>query len=180
MTAVEDPDLQIREPRSSRPRHKGWGGGGLNKKFSALLASVWFKNKGGAPPRPLPWIHHWTGMLRPVSCDKWKPPQDWHIMRLVLKVPALETVGRMYSSFLPKGKENPQGYWYTKNSLGPLPWIRHWTGMLRPVSSHKWKPPQDRHIMRLPPNVPALETVGRMYSSFFLPREKKTCRDTDI
>ena len=30
-------------------------------------------------------------------------------MRLVLKVPALETVGRMYSSFLPKGKENPQG-----------------------------------------------------------------------
>ena len=94
-------------------------------------------------------------------------------MRLVLNVPALEIVGHMYSSFLPKGKENPQGYWYTKNSLGPLPWIRHWTGMLRPVSSHKWKPPQDRHIMRLPPNVPALETVGRMYSSFFSQGKRK-------
>ena len=113
MTAVADSDLQIRGPPSSRPRHKGWGGG-LKKKFSALLASVWSKNKGGAPPGPLPWIYHGIGMLRPVSCDKWKPPQDWHIMRLVRKVPALELVGRMYSSFLPKGKENPQGYWYIK------------------------------------------------------------------
>ena len=115
-TAVADPDLEIRGPRSSRPRHKGCvvGGGGLKNKFSALLASVWSKNKEGATPGPLPWIRHWIGMLRPVSCDKWKPPQDWHIMRLVLKVPALEIVGRMYSSFLPKGKENPQGYWYIK------------------------------------------------------------------
>ena len=56
MTAVADPDLQIRGPPSSRPRHKGWGGGeAVSKKtFSALLASVWSKNKGGAPPGPLP------------------------------------------------------------------------------------------------------------------------------
>ena len=54
MTAVEDPDLQIRGPRSSRPRHKGWGEGRSQKKFSALLASVWSKNKEGAPPGPLP------------------------------------------------------------------------------------------------------------------------------
>ena len=78
---------------------------GLKKKFSALLAPVWSKNKRGAPPGPLPWIRHCIGMLLPVSCDKWKPPQDWHIMLLVLKVPALETVGWLYSSFLPKGKK---------------------------------------------------------------------------
>ena len=58
MTAVADPDLEIRGPRSSRPRHKscvvGGGGGLKKKKFSALLPSVWSKNKGGAPPRPLP------------------------------------------------------------------------------------------------------------------------------
>ena len=77
MTAVADPDLQIRGPRSSRSRHKGWGGGAVSKKkFSALLASVWSKNKGGAPPGPLPWVRYWIGTLRSVSCDKWKLPQD--------------------------------------------------------------------------------------------------------
>ena len=115
MTVVADPDFQIRGPQSSRPRHKGWGGGrSPKKKFSALLASVWSKNKRARPPGPSPWIPQWIWMLRTISCDKWKPLQDWHILRLVLKVPALETVGRMYSSFLPKGKENPQGYWYIK------------------------------------------------------------------
>ena len=114
MTAVADSDFQIRGPRSSRPNIRGGGGGDLKKNFSSFLPSVWSKNKGGAPPGPLHWIRHWVGMLQPVSCDKWKPPQDWHIMRLVLKVPALEIVGRMYSCFLPKGKENPQGYWYIK------------------------------------------------------------------
>ena len=114
MTAVADPDFQLRGPRSSRPRHKSGGGRSQKKRFTALLPSVWSKNKGGASPGPLPLIRHWIGMLRTISCDKWKPPQDWHIMRLVLEVPALETVGRMYSSFLPKGKENPQGYWYIK------------------------------------------------------------------
>ena len=39
---------------SSRPRDKG---GAVSKKFSALQASVWSKNKGrGGPPGPLPWI----------------------------------------------------------------------------------------------------------------------------
>ena len=116
MTAVADPDLQIRGPRSSRSRHKGWGGGGRSPKKNSRLFWPQFglKIRGARPPGPSPWICHWIGMLQPVSCDKWKPPQDWHIMRLVLKVPALETVGRMYSSFLLKGKENPQGYWYIK------------------------------------------------------------------
>lgn len=40
------PDVQIR------------GGGGLKTFFSALRASVWFKNKGRRAPRHLPWIHH--------------------------------------------------------------------------------------------------------------------------
>ena len=77
VTAVADPDLQIRGPRSSRPRHKGcvWGRS-QKKRFEALLASVWSKNKEGATPGPLPWIRHRIGMLRPVSFDKWKPPQD--------------------------------------------------------------------------------------------------------
>ena len=115
MTAVADPDLQIRGPRSSRPRYKGGGGGRSQKKdFRLFCPQLGLKIRGARPPGPLPWIRHWIGMLRPVSCDKWKPPQDWHIMRLVLKVPALETVGRMYSCFLPKGKENPRGYWYIK------------------------------------------------------------------
>ena len=115
MTAVADPDLEIRGPRSSRPRHKscvvGGGGRSQKKKNSRLFCPQFgLKIRGARPPGPSPWIRHWTGMLQPVSCDKWKPAQDRHIMRLVLKVPALETVGRMYSSFLPKGKENPQGY----------------------------------------------------------------------
>ena len=54
MTAVADPDLQIRGPRSSRPRYKGGGGAVSKKKFSALLASVWSKNKGGPAPRAPP------------------------------------------------------------------------------------------------------------------------------
>lgn len=44
---VPVPDLQIR------------GRGGLPKKSSALQASVWSKNKGGAGPGPLAWIRHW-------------------------------------------------------------------------------------------------------------------------
>ena len=33
---------------------KGGGGGGLQKVFSALQASVWSNNKGGQPPLPPP------------------------------------------------------------------------------------------------------------------------------
>ena len=42
--------------RSSRPLHKGGGAAGLQKKFSALRASVWSKNKGAhldPPPHTL-------------------------------------------------------------------------------------------------------------------------------
>ena len=42
-------------------------GGPVSKKiFSALLASVWSKNKGGGPSGLLPWIRHWNGK-QPVS-----------------------------------------------------------------------------------------------------------------
>ena len=43
---------------ASRPPDKEKeGGGAVSKKhFSAPRASVWSKNKGGGPPRPLPWI----------------------------------------------------------------------------------------------------------------------------
>ena len=51
--AVADPDLQIREPWSSRPWDKG-GGGGLKKNFSALRASVWCKHRGGGAASPGP------------------------------------------------------------------------------------------------------------------------------
>ena len=39
-------------------------GPGLQKKFLALQASVWSKNKGGKGAEssaPLPWIRHWFG-----------------------------------------------------------------------------------------------------------------------
>ena len=54
MTAVLDPDLEIRwGGRSSSPLHKG--GRSLKIFFSALRASVWSQNKGGAgPPGPSP------------------------------------------------------------------------------------------------------------------------------
>ena len=56
--SVADPDLQIRVHPDSEIRggSRGWEGGGafLKKFFSALLASVWSKNKGRldsqAPP----------------------------------------------------------------------------------------------------------------------------------
>ena len=58
-------DLQIRGGgvRSSRPLDMG---GAVSKKyfFSILRASVWFKNKGGGPLGPLPWILHWVHTLR--------------------------------------------------------------------------------------------------------------------
>ena len=41
-----------------------WGGLVSKKFFSALQASVWPKNKGGG--QPLPWIHHWAGLLKPL------------------------------------------------------------------------------------------------------------------
>ena len=55
---MPDPDLEIRGVgvgRSSKPLDKG-GGAGLSKKFfSAVRASVWSKNKGGAwAPRAPP------------------------------------------------------------------------------------------------------------------------------
>ena len=63
--AVADADLQIRGGGgggvwgSSNPGIRGEGGARLQKIFSALLASVWSKNKGGVgPPGPLTWIRH--------------------------------------------------------------------------------------------------------------------------
>ena len=57
--AVPDPVLEIRWGGSSRPLDKGEGGVVLAKNFSALRASVWSTNKGGAPPPgPLAWIRH--------------------------------------------------------------------------------------------------------------------------
>ena len=53
---MADPHLEIRGRGgggSSRPLDKR-GGGGLQKIFSPLRASVWSKNKGGGPPGPSP------------------------------------------------------------------------------------------------------------------------------
>ena len=66
---LADPGLQIRGGGRVGDGHLDpeIGGPGLKKKkfFSALRASVWFKNKGGGgggraggPPGPLPWIRH--------------------------------------------------------------------------------------------------------------------------
>ena len=60
--SVADPDLQIRVQPDSEIRggSRGWEGGGavLKNFFSALLASVWSKNKGRlasqAPPLGAP------------------------------------------------------------------------------------------------------------------------------
>ena len=43
-----DPDLEIRGP-PGHPDPYIRGGGGVQKTFSALRASVWSKNKGGPP-----------------------------------------------------------------------------------------------------------------------------------
>jgi len=59
---VADPELQIREgPGHPDPEIIKGGGGGLQKMFSALRASVWSNNKGegggggkGGPPLDLP------------------------------------------------------------------------------------------------------------------------------
>ena len=53
--AVADLDLQIRGERSSRPWIKDGGGRGAQK--------IWFKNKGGRSPGPLPWIRQCLGPL---------------------------------------------------------------------------------------------------------------------
>ena len=50
---VGDPDLQTREGGGGHTDPEKRGGGGLIKKFSALRASVWSKNKGGPGPLPL-------------------------------------------------------------------------------------------------------------------------------
>ena len=56
--AKANPDLQIREgPGHPDPEIMGRGEEGClspKKIFSALRASVWSNNKGGAAPRPLP------------------------------------------------------------------------------------------------------------------------------
>ena len=54
ITAVPDPDLEIRwgEGGAHPDPYIGGGGGVLPKNFSALWASVWSKNKGAAPPGP--------------------------------------------------------------------------------------------------------------------------------
>ena len=63
---VADSDLRIRGG-GGHPDPEIRGGGlqknnisapPPQKKFSALRTSVWSKNKGGGPPRPLPWIRH--------------------------------------------------------------------------------------------------------------------------
>ena len=52
MTAVADPDFQIRGPQSSRPRHKGWGA--VSKKNSRLFWPQFGLTIRGARPRSLP------------------------------------------------------------------------------------------------------------------------------
>ena len=63
--AVPDTDLEIRDwGQSSKPLEKGgWGRSPKNSKkfFSALRASVWYKNKG--EPGPLPWIRHFLALF---------------------------------------------------------------------------------------------------------------------
>ena len=55
---MADPELQIRGGGGGHPDPE-IRGGSPKKFFSALWASFWLKNKGGAgPPGPLPWIHH--------------------------------------------------------------------------------------------------------------------------
>ena len=58
--AVPDPDFEIRVGGGGHPDPliRGKGGGSRKKNFSALRASVWSTNKGGAPPGPLAWIRH--------------------------------------------------------------------------------------------------------------------------
>ena len=57
-SAVLDLDLEVRGDPSSRSLDGGrWGGGTSKKFFSALRASLWFKNRGGGqggPPGPFP------------------------------------------------------------------------------------------------------------------------------
>ena len=59
--AMGDPDLQIKGGGgSSHPDPEIRSGQSPKKFFSVLWASVWSKNKGGAPPPwPLPWIRYW-------------------------------------------------------------------------------------------------------------------------
>ena len=54
-----DPEIRIRGAGHPDTEIRGGGGSGLQKKiFLALWTSVWFKNKGGGFPGPLPWIRH--------------------------------------------------------------------------------------------------------------------------
>ena len=52
MTAVADPDLQIRGPRSSRPRHKGWGGRSEKKNSRLFWPQFGLKIRRRAPRAP--------------------------------------------------------------------------------------------------------------------------------
>ena len=66
--SAPDPDLEIREARSSIPLDKG-GGESPNKIFSALRASVWSKNKGGwfpplDPPLSLSHSFHFAAQVK--------------------------------------------------------------------------------------------------------------------
>ena len=63
-SAVLDLDLEVRGDPSSRSLDGGRWGGTSKKFFSALQASVWFKNRGGgrgapqAPSLDLPLFSH--------------------------------------------------------------------------------------------------------------------------
>ena len=62
--AVADSGLQVIGGGGGHPEPEIRRGPGLQKKFLALQASVWSKNKGGKGAEssaPLPWIRHWFG-----------------------------------------------------------------------------------------------------------------------
>ena len=79
LTAVADPDLQIRGGRShpdpeirgvcGHPDPEIRGGGGLKKNFLGAFGPHFYLKLGGRAPEPLPWIHHCTvqGSYRVVS-----------------------------------------------------------------------------------------------------------------
>ena len=63
---LADPDLQMRKGGGGGGSHPDpeIRGGSLQKtNFSALLASVWSKDRGGRPPGPLSWIRHWVMII---------------------------------------------------------------------------------------------------------------------
>ena len=77
---MPDPELEIRGDPVIQTLRKGGGGVQSPQKiFPALRASVWSKTKRGCPPRPLPWVRHWS----PNSPSLWVMRQKQRRRRLV-------------------------------------------------------------------------------------------------